>query len=74
MNLLDIIFNFEENYKHCMLCGTIYDQKWKTKYYKNGVGPLSWEKLGKYKISTGVCKEPQCLEMYEGLRTANRKY
>lgn len=60
--ILDSIFAKDQTYKHCMYCGMIYSDDWKTKIYQNGVGGLGRE-FNEYNISTGV--GPCCQHQYE---------
>ena len=59
--VIDKIFNKDQLYKHCMYCGMIYDQEWKTKMYQNGKSGLGRE-FNDFNISTGV--GPCCMHVY----------
>lgn len=60
-DIVDLIFEQDKWYKHCQYCGTIYNEAWDTRLYKND-GPLDGSVFGKYNISTGV--GPCCTETY----------
>lgn len=61
-NIIDLIFKKDRMYKHCMYCGTIYDDAWQTRFYQNGTAGLPRE-FNDYQISTGV--GPCCMHRYD---------
>lgn len=59
-NLIKLVMKDKDVlYKHCMICGGIYDNGWQVLLVKNGAGNPLGKEFNEYKISSGVCS-PDC--------------